>query len=91
MSVAFLLIETRIPPLKEGEERVARAWLPTACFKDVAFYSFIGAMVIALFGYLSPFYYITAFTSTIDSSLAPGSIATIFPLVAMNFSGSFGR
>lgn len=54
MAIAFLLIETRLPPLKEGETRSPpRAWLPTACFQDVAFFSFIGAMMIAVFGYMS--------------------------------------
>lgn len=54
MAIAFLLIDTRLQPLKEGEIRLPpRDWLPSACFKDLAFFSFIGAMMIAVFGYMS--------------------------------------
>lgn len=42
--VSYLLIEVRLPPLKEGESRVPKKWLPDGVYSDPAFYS-LGACI----------------------------------------------
>lgn len=38
-SVSYSLIHVRLPPLKPGESRVPKDWLPKGVWTDVAFYS----------------------------------------------------
>ena len=53
------------------------------------FYSLTFSIAIAIFGYLSPFYFITSFTRTTVPSIPEDSILLALPLVVMNFSGPF--
>lgn len=55
------------------------------------FYSLTFSIAIAIFGYLSPFYFITSFTRTTVPSLPSESILLALPLTLMNFSGGIGR
>lgn len=57
-------------------------------WRDVAFYSLTASIAVGIWGYLTPYYYITAYTSvTVVPQIPSGSIETILPLVVSNFMG----
>lgn len=55
------------------------------------FYSLSISIAIAIFGYLTPFYFITSFTRATVPSIPANSILLALPLVIMNFAGGLGR
>lgn len=50
--VGFTLIQERNPPLKDGERRVPKNWLPKGVWRDVRFYSLMGSVFVGVWGYL---------------------------------------
>lgn len=88
-AIAYLLIEVRLPPLKEGESRVPKKWLPEGCWSDIGFYSLTACVAVGVFGYLTPYYYISIYTTVTIPSISAGSVYSTLPLVLSNFAGGF--
>ncbi|KAK4053717.1 hypothetical protein OIV83_001373 [Microbotryomycetes sp. JL201] len=55
------------------------------------FYSFELSIFVAVFGFLTPAYYLTAYTTLKCPELDPKTILPALPLVVMNLAGCFGR
>lgn len=51
-TIAWFLLEAREPPLKKGQLRVARNWLPHGIWTDGAWYSLLGTFFVGVFGAL---------------------------------------
>jgi len=50
--LGFTLIQERHPPLKPGERRVPKNWLPKGVWRDGRFYSLMASVFIGVWGYL---------------------------------------
>lgn len=49
-TIAWFLLEVRKPPLKKGQQRVARNWLPHGIWTDGAWYSLLFTILVGVFG-----------------------------------------
>jgi hypothetical protein len=58
--IAYCLLEVRLPPLKPGERRLPKNWLPTGMGRDPAIYSMCGCVFVGTFGYLNVPYFMSA-------------------------------
>ncbi|KAJ7241674.1 major facilitator superfamily domain-containing protein [Mycena haematopus] len=84
--VAWLIMAERHAP---GHTSVKKCCLPrniTPAFYSIAFSVFFG-----IFGYLTPYFFITAYVKSQVPTLDPNSIRVVVPLVVMNMSGGIGR
>ncbi|KAJ7050188.1 major facilitator superfamily domain-containing protein [Mycena amicta] len=81
----FLMAERRAPHTANIQKR----WLPRTI--TPAFYSLSLSVFVGIFGYLSPYYFITTFVKAQVPSLDPKSLLVVAPLVIMNISGGLGR
>ncbi|KAJ7868485.1 major facilitator superfamily domain-containing protein [Mycena leptocephala] len=81
----FMMAERRCP----GYGNIRKRWLPRN--RGPAFYSIALSVFVGIFGYLSPYYFITTFVKSKVPSLDPKSILVVVPLVVMNMSGGIGR
>ncbi|KAJ6588184.1 major facilitator superfamily domain-containing protein [Mycena capillaripes] len=81
----FMMAERRAP----GYENIQKRWLPRT--RGPVFYSIALSVFVGIFGYLTPYYYITTFTRAQIPTLDPKSILVVVPLVVMNMSGGVGR
>ncbi|TNY17576.1 major facilitator superfamily domain-containing protein [Rhodotorula diobovata] len=89
--VGFLLIEERRPPLRPGERKVPKRWLPKGVWKDARFYSLMVSVSVAVFGYLPPFYFITALTKQQCPEYDPDSLVVAAPLIVGSAVCGIGR
>ncbi|KAJ7337419.1 major facilitator superfamily domain-containing protein, partial [Mycena albidolilacea] len=85
-TVAWFMMSERRPP---GHKNIRKRWLPrkiTPAFYSIAFSVFFG-----IFGYLTPYFFITTYVKSQVPTLDPKSILVVVPLVVMNMSGGIGR
>lgn len=87
---AFPLLKTRLPPLQPGQSRVSKQWLPKGLWGSLSWGSWIGAIFCAVFGYLSPAYFLTAYTSH-ETGFNANTIAPAVPLIIFAYASGFGR
>ncbi|KAJ7201133.1 major facilitator superfamily domain-containing protein [Mycena pura] len=85
-TIAWFLIAERRPA---GYRDIQKRWLPQNT--GPVFYSIALSVFVGIFGYLSPYYFITTYVKSQVPSLDPESILVVVPLVLMNLSGGFGR
>ncbi|GAA6001046.1 hypothetical protein JCM10207_007387 [Rhodosporidiobolus poonsookiae] len=89
--VGFVCLTERHPPLKPGETRVAKNWLPSGVWSDGKFWSLMGSLGVAVFGFLCPFYFITALTKANCPQYDPDSLILAAPLIVGSIVSGFGR
>ncbi|KAJ7700328.1 major facilitator superfamily domain-containing protein [Mycena rosella] len=77
----FMMAERRAP----GHASVQKHWLPSNI--GPAFYSIASSVFVGIFGYLSPYYFITTYVKDQIPSLDRKSLLVVVPLVVMNISG----
>ncbi|KAJ6464040.1 major facilitator superfamily domain-containing protein [Mycena sanguinolenta] len=85
-TVAWFMLAERRPP---GFKDIQKRWLPHNI--GPVFYSIALSVFVGVFGYLSPFYFITTYVKSQVPSLDPASILVVVPLVVMNMCGGIGR
>ncbi|KAF7343328.1 Monocarboxylate transporter [Mycena venus] len=83
---AWFMMAERRPP---GYNDIQKRWLPGNIGPE--FYSIALSVFFGIFGYLSPYYFITTYVKSKVPSLNPKSILVVVPLVVMNMSGGVGR
>ncbi|KAJ7908486.1 major facilitator superfamily domain-containing protein [Mycena leptocephala] len=81
----FMMAERRAP----GYTGIKKRWLPRKIGPE--FYSITLTVFIGIFGFLSPYYFITTYVKDQIPSLNPKSLLVVAPLVVMNISGGIGR
>ncbi|KAJ6465069.1 major facilitator superfamily domain-containing protein [Mycena vitilis] len=81
----FMMAERRAP----GYANVKKRWLPRTI--GPVFYSITLSVFFGIFGYLSPYYFVSSFVKDVVPTLDPKSILVVVPLVVMNMSGGVGR
>ncbi|KAF7293088.1 Monocarboxylate transporter [Mycena indigotica] len=81
----FMMAERRAP----GAANIKKRWLPRTI--NASYYSVALSVFVGIFGYLSPYYFITTYVKAKVPSLDPKSLIVVAPLVVMNFSGGLGR
>ncbi|ORY70805.1 major facilitator superfamily domain-containing protein [Leucosporidium creatinivorum] len=90
--IAFQLIAVRLPPLKPGQtSRAPKTWLPRGIWRSPTWYSWVSCTTVGIFGYLTPYYFLTTYTTLKVPSLDPNSILPAVPLIISNFTCGFGR
>ncbi|KAJ7630847.1 major facilitator superfamily domain-containing protein [Roridomyces roridus] len=72
-----------------GYADLKKRWLPR--IRGPSFYSIALTVFFGVFGYLSPYYFITTYVKNKVPTLDPNSILVVVPLVVMNVSGGIGR
>ncbi|KAK7042544.1 monocarboxylate transporter [Favolaschia claudopus] len=85
-TAAWFMMAERRPP---GYKDIPKRWLPRNI--GPAFYSVALSVFFGIFGYLSPYYFITTYVKSQVPTLDPKSILVVIPLVVMNMSGGVGR
>ncbi|GAA6026910.1 hypothetical protein JCM8097_005955 [Rhodosporidiobolus ruineniae] len=90
-ALGLLCIKERHPPLKPGEQRVAKNWLPIGVWTDGKFWSLMGCVGVGVFGYLCPFYFITALTKEACPQYDPDALILAAPLIVGSIISGFGR
>ncbi|KAF8913580.1 major facilitator superfamily domain-containing protein [Mucidula mucida] len=83
---AWFLLKERLRP---GQTTEKKRWLPEHITGE--FYSIALSVFVGIFGFLSPFYFITTYTKQFVPSIDPKSLKVTLPLILMNFSAGFGR
>ncbi|GAA6008015.1 hypothetical protein JCM11491_006578 [Sporobolomyces phaffii] len=90
--IAWFLLETRRPPVRKVPQSFdTKTGLPPGIWKDGAFYSLLTCVFVGVFGFLTPPYYLTAFTTEQCPQLDPNSLAPSVPLIVSNFTLGIGR
>jgi hypothetical protein len=79
----FMMAERRNPRDKD----IPKRWLPSHI--GPAFYSMAASVFVGIFGYLTPYYFITPYSRSQVPSLDPKSLLVVAPLVVMNMSGMY--
>ncbi|ORY56451.1 major facilitator superfamily domain-containing protein [Leucosporidium creatinivorum] len=90
-SIAWFLLKVRLPPLAAGERRVPKNWLPRGIWGSSTWWSWILTVTVGIFGYLTPYYFLTAYTTFKCPQLDPTSITPAVPLIISNFTSGMGR
>ncbi|KAJ7201139.1 major facilitator superfamily domain-containing protein [Mycena pura] len=85
-TAAWFMIAERRPA---GYRDIQKRWLPQNT--GPVFYSIALSVFVGIFGYLSPYYFITTYVKSQVPSLDPESILVVVPLVLMNIFGGFAR
>ncbi|KAL1664653.1 major facilitator superfamily domain-containing protein [Schizophyllum commune] len=86
-AIACLLLKVRPPP---WQRTAKKRWLPRKV--DGRFWSIFMGIMIAQFGYLCPFYYITTYTKTVGGIPSGGNaLIPVVPLVVINLCAAVGR
>ncbi|KAJ7151334.1 major facilitator superfamily domain-containing protein [Mycena crocata] len=85
-ALAWVMMAERRSP---GYENLQKRWLPRNI--GPTFYSIALSVFVGIFGYLSPYYFITTYVKSQVPSLDPKSLVVVVPLVVMNMSGGIGR
>ncbi|KAJ7621573.1 major facilitator superfamily domain-containing protein [Mycena polygramma] len=81
----FMMAERRAP----GYENIKKRWLPRTV--GPVFYSIALSVFFSIFGYLSPYFFVSSFVKDVVPTLDPKSILVVVPLVSMNISAGVGR
>ncbi|GAA5866030.1 hypothetical protein JCM8547_002920 [Rhodosporidiobolus lusitaniae] len=89
--VGWLCIAERHPPLKPGEARASKRWMPQGVWTDGAFWSLMGSIGVGVFGYLCPFYFITALTKLRCPQYDGNSLVVASPLIVGSVVSGVGR
>ncbi|GAA6042651.1 hypothetical protein JCM8097_008269 [Rhodosporidiobolus ruineniae] len=90
--VAWSLVKTRKPPLTAAPARFdTKTGLPPGIWKESAFYCLALAVMFGAFGFLTPSYYLTDYTTKMVPSLDPNSFRAAGPLIISNFTLGIGR
>ncbi|KAK4058890.1 hypothetical protein OIO90_000336 [Microbotryomycetes sp. JL221] len=92
--IGWLLLKERKVALPCGSDCVTKTrkqWLPAGIWSRGSFWSFETSVFIAVFGFLTPFYYLTSYTTLKCPELDPTSLAPAAPLIIANFVGGVGR
>ncbi|KAM0792202.1 hypothetical protein ACM66B_004899 [Microbotryomycetes sp. NB124-2] len=90
--IGWMLLKERKVPRRCGDEcKKSRNWLPAGIWRRPTFYSFEVSIFVAVFGFLTPFYYLTSYTTLKCPELDPQSILPAVPLIVANLAGCFGR
>ncbi|KAG9121663.1 hypothetical protein FRC07_002299 [Ceratobasidium sp. 392] len=89
MLAGFLLIKTRFPASQIATRHEKIKWVDKQYFRDPVFWSFWIALLFAVFGYMTPFVFISVYTTEkiphISSQLAN------LPIPIMTFASAIGR
>ncbi|GAA5997971.1 uncharacterized protein JCM10292_002233 [Rhodotorula paludigena] len=89
---AWFLLKTRKPPARAVPARYdTKTGLPPGIWKDPAFYSLMASVSIAVWGFLTPSYYLTDYTAAMDPSRDPNALTTALPLIVQNLGIGIGR
>ncbi|GAA6063150.1 hypothetical protein JCM10212_006308 [Sporobolomyces blumeae] len=90
--VGWFLLKTRRPPIRKVPQSFGtKTGLPPGIWKDGAFYSILACVFFGVFGFLTPSYYLTAYTTQECPELDPNSLAPSVPLIVSNFTLGIGR
>ncbi|GAA5836790.1 hypothetical protein JCM11251_005789 [Rhodosporidiobolus azoricus] len=88
----WFLLKTRKPPKTATPARYdTKTGLPPGIWKDPAFWCLCMSVFFGVFGFLTPSYYLTAYTQAMVPSLNPDSLAPAVPLIVSNFTLGIGR
>ncbi|GAA5864588.1 hypothetical protein JCM1840_002160 [Sporobolomyces johnsonii] len=88
----WFLLETRRPPHRKVAQKPAtKTGLPPGIWKDGAFYSILACVFFGVFGFLTPSYYLTTYTTVECPELDQNSLAPAVPLLVSNFTLGIGR
>ncbi|TNY19222.1 major facilitator superfamily domain-containing protein [Rhodotorula diobovata] len=89
---AWSLLKVRKPPARATPARwETKTGLPPGIFRDPAFYSLVASVTVGVWGFLTPSYYLTDFTASVDPANAGNSLHTAAPLIVQNFAIGVGR
>ncbi|GAA5924494.1 uncharacterized protein JCM15063_005658 [Sporobolomyces koalae] len=90
--IAWFLLATRRPPVRKVPQSFeTKTGLPPDIWRDGAFCSVLAAVFVGVFGFLTPPYYLTAYTTQQCPQLDPTSLAPSVPLIVSNFTLGIGR
>ena len=90
--IAFFLLSKRQPPAHSTPPRFdTKTGLPPGIWKDPAFWSLMMGVSIGVWGFLSPSYFLTSATITLNPSLDPNSLIVALPLILQNVAIGVGR
>ncbi|KAM0745860.1 MFS general substrate transporter [Meredithblackwellia eburnea MCA 4105] len=90
MAAVWYMKERQLESAK-GKPRVDKNWLPVGVWRDPAIYSLLGATIVAIMGYLTPFIFLTPYTTAKCPQLDPNSILPAVPLIVGAFISGIGR
>lgn len=89
MLVGFLLIKVRLPDSQIETRGHKIQWFDKQYFKDPVFWSFWIALMFAIFGYMTPFVFISIYAREKHPQLSP-QLANL-PISIMAFASAIGR
>ncbi|CAE6362246.1 unnamed protein product [Rhizoctonia solani] len=89
MLVGFSLIKTRFPTSQLQNKNRKIVWVDKQYFKDPKFWSFWAALLFAVFGYMTPFVYISVYTREKIPQISD-QLANL-PISIMAFASAIGR
>ncbi|CEL58613.1 Monocarboxylate transporter 10 OS=Rattus norvegicus GN=Slc16a10 PE=1 SV=1 [Rhizoctonia solani AG-1 IB] len=89
MLVGFSLIKTRFPTSQLQNKNRKIVWMDKQYFKDPKFWSFWAALLFAVFGYMTPFVYISVYTREKIPQISD-QLANL-PIPIMAFASTIGR
>ncbi|CEL63632.1 hypothetical protein RSOLAG1IB_10910 [Rhizoctonia solani AG-1 IB] len=89
MLVGFSLIKTRFPTSQLQNKNRKIVWVDKQYFKDLKFWSFWAALLFAVFGYMTPFVYISVYTREKIPQISD-QLANL-PIPIMAFASTIGR
>ncbi|KAF8686289.1 Major Facilitator Superfamily [Rhizoctonia solani] len=89
MLAGFSLIKTRFPASQLQNKNRKIAWVDKQYFKDPSFWSFWAALLFAVFGYMTPFVYISVYAREKIPQISD-QLASL-PISVMAFASAIGR
>ncbi|KAF8747353.1 Major Facilitator Superfamily, partial [Rhizoctonia solani] len=89
MLAGFSLIKTRFPASQLQNKNRKIAWVDKQYFKDPSFWSFWTALLFAVFGYMTPFVYISVYAREKIPQISD-QLASL-PISVMAFASAIGR
>ncbi|QRV78190.1 major facilitator superfamily transporter [Ceratobasidium sp. AG-Ba] len=89
MLVGFSLVKTRFPESQFRTKTQKIQWVDKQYLQDKMFWSFWLALLFAVFGYLTPFVYISVYTGEKLPHISP-QLANL-PISIMSFASAIGR
>ncbi|GAA5895122.1 uncharacterized protein JCM6883_002326 [Sporobolomyces salmoneus] len=90
--IAWFLLATRKPPVRKVPQTFdTKTGLPPGIWKDPAFFSLFACVFVGVYGFLTPPYYLIAYTTVQCPELDPNSLAPSVPLIVSNFMLGIGR
>ncbi|KAF8599127.1 MFS general substrate transporter [Ceratobasidium sp. AG-I] len=89
MLAGFLLIKVRTPTSRAAAKSRKIQWVDKQYFKDLKFWSICLALFFALFGYMTPFVFISVYTGEKLPNIS-AQLANL-PIPIMSFASAIGR